>query len=140
MVIRVTDREVRTSEYSGIRLWPGRPCPGSAAFVRLRRTCSCYRPCANRDNSPFGVSPTGSPQTAAVAKRLTTLLRYAIRGEKDKSTYAGPSVSRQLSPFHSGNLLAKIRRRIMGLFSLRNPLIPGQRRAVVATESDTIAE
>src|SRR5258708_29757833 len=91
-------------------LWLGRPCPGSAAFVRLQRFCSCYRPCANGDKSPPGVCPPRAPQIAAVAERLRKLLGYAIRQEKDKSTYAGPLLSRQLSPSPTGRLLAKTRR------------------------------
>src|SRR6266568_6536670 len=99
-----------------------------------------YRPCANRDNSPSGVSPTGSPQTAAVAKRLITLLRYAIRGEKDKSTYAGPSVSRQLSPFHPGNLPAKARRRLLELFLFHTAMILRQWLTHSARDSDTVRD
>src|SRR2546430_9047999 len=51
-------------------------------LFRSQRSCSCYRPCANKDKSPLGVCPTVSPRIAAVAERLVTLLGYAIRDRK----------------------------------------------------------
>src|SRR2546430_15334532 len=78
-------------------------------LFRSQRSCSCYRPCANKDKSPLGVCPTVSPRIAAVAERLVTLLGYAIRGGKGKSTYAELLVSRQLSP-SSRHFMANTRR------------------------------
>src|SRR5258707_8097135 len=64
---------------------------------------------------------------ATVAERLVTLLGYANRREKGKSMYVGLSVSRQLSPLHSGNSLANTER-IVGARgpSLRRIMIPSR--------------
>src|SRR5437016_146823 len=85
-------------------------------------------------NLPPGVCPTSSPRIAAVAGRLITLLGYAIRQEKDKSTYPEPVVSRQLSPFPPKNSMAKTGRTAAGtLFPSRlRPLYPTRRLMVRA--------
>src|SRR6267378_3740961 len=77
---------------------------------------------------------------ATVAERLVTLLGYANRREKGKSTYVGLSVSRQLSPLHSGNSLANTGRIVGASIILPFLLILGPRRAVPGTDNDTIPE
>src|SRR5271154_168743 len=57
-----------------------------------------------------GAHPRRSPLVVAVERRAATLLRYANRREKGKSTNAESGVSRQLSPFEPGNLAANTRR------------------------------
>src|SRR5260370_10241981 len=75
---------------------------------------------------------------ATVAERLVTLLGYANRRGKGKSTDVGLSVRRQLTPLHSGNSLANTRRIVGGSIFLPFLLILGPRPCTPEAGSESL--